>query len=80
MSDPELRARMGAAGRQRMVERFTWRETARKTVALYEEVLASAGYSCVGGSSGVVTRARPIENATYKASRKPTITGIARAQ
>ena len=39
MSDADLRARMGAAGRQRMVERFTWRETARKTVALYEEVL-----------------------------------------
>ena len=43
MSDAELRARMGAAGRQRMVERFTWRETARKTVALYEEVLSRAG-------------------------------------
>jgi glycosyltransferase involved in cell wall biosynthesis len=41
MADPESRARMGAAGRQRMVQRFTWRETARKTVALYEEVLAN---------------------------------------
>ncbi len=40
MADAEMRARMGAAGRQRMVQRFTWRETARKTVALYEEVLA----------------------------------------
>ena len=40
MADPELRKRMGAAGRQRMLERFTWRETARKTVALYEEVLS----------------------------------------
>lgn len=40
MADPELRKRMGAAGRQRMMERFTWRETARKTVALYEEVLS----------------------------------------
>ncbi len=39
MSDADLRAKMGAAGRKRMVERFTWRETARKTVALYEEVL-----------------------------------------
>ena len=40
MADAELRKRMGAAGRQRMLERFTWRETARKTVALYEEVLS----------------------------------------
>ncbi|MGD0764822.1 MAG: glycosyltransferase family 4 protein [Dehalococcoidia bacterium] len=40
MADPELRQRMGAAGRQRMLERFTWRETARKTVALYEDVLS----------------------------------------
>ncbi|MDI6857384.1 MAG: glycosyltransferase family 4 protein [Dehalococcoidia bacterium] len=40
MSDPELRARFGEAGRRRIQERFTWRETARKTAALYEEILA----------------------------------------
>jgi glycosyltransferase involved in cell wall biosynthesis len=40
MTDADLRAKMGEAGRRRMVERFTWRETARKTVALYEEVLS----------------------------------------
>ncbi len=45
MADAEMRARMGAAGRERMVERFTWRETARKTVALYEEVLANRAAS-----------------------------------
>jgi glycosyltransferase involved in cell wall biosynthesis len=43
MPDAELRAKMGEAGRRRMVERFTWRETARKTVALYEEVLGRQG-------------------------------------
>ena len=54
MSDAELRAKMGEAGRRRMVERFTWRETARKTVALYEEVLAFARQA---GRSGLpVTR------------------------
>ena len=47
MSDADLRARMGAAGRKRMVERFTWRETARKTVALYEEVLARQGRGAI---------------------------------
>ena len=40
MADPEQRAKMGAAARRRMQERFTWRETARKTVALYEERLS----------------------------------------
>ncbi len=38
MADGDLRRRMGAAGRRRMQERFTWRETARKTIALYEEI------------------------------------------
>ena len=38
MADPVERKRMGDAGRRRMQERFTWRETARKTVALYEEI------------------------------------------
>ena len=40
MADPAERKRMGDAGRRRMQERFTWRETARKTVALYEEILS----------------------------------------
>ncbi len=39
LADPELRRRMGEAGRRRVEERFTWRETARRTVQLYEEVL-----------------------------------------
>jgi len=38
MADPAERKRMGDAGRRRMQELFTWRETARKTVALYEEI------------------------------------------
>ena len=45
MADAERRRQMGAAGRQRMVQRFTWRETARKTVELYEEVLARRAMS-----------------------------------
>jgi glycosyltransferase involved in cell wall biosynthesis len=40
MADPVQRGKMGAAARRRMQERFTWRETARKTVALYEEILS----------------------------------------
>jgi len=36
--DPELCRRMGEAGRQRVVERFTWRQTALRTAEVYEEV------------------------------------------
>ena len=40
LDDPELAARLGAAGRQRVVEHFTWRAVARSTVAWYRSVLA----------------------------------------
>jgi len=40
LEDPDLCRRMGEAGRRRVVRRFTWQETARQTVALYEEVRA----------------------------------------
>src|SRR5207244_13542110 len=37
LDGPELRQRLGAAGRARVLRRFTWRETARATVAEYHE-------------------------------------------
>jgi len=40
-SDPQLRARMGAAGRQRFEEEFTAARWAERLRALYDEVLAS---------------------------------------
>ena len=39
LDDPELAARIGAAGRARVVERFTWRAVAEQTVAWYRSVL-----------------------------------------
>jgi len=39
LDDPELRARIGAAGRARVLERFTWRATALGTVEHYRAVL-----------------------------------------
>ena len=42
MSDAALRGRMGEAGRARIEENFTWRQTALKTAALYEEVLSGS--------------------------------------
>ena len=35
LDDPDLAARIGAAGRERVVERFTWRAVAEQTVAWY---------------------------------------------
>jgi glycosyltransferase involved in cell wall biosynthesis len=40
LADPELRGRIGAAGRQRVIERWTWRRCAELTVEQYREVLA----------------------------------------
>jgi glycosyltransferase involved in cell wall biosynthesis len=40
LDDAELRARVGAAGRQRVLERWTWKKCAEQTVEQYREVLA----------------------------------------
>jgi glycosyltransferase involved in cell wall biosynthesis len=40
LDNPELRARVGAAGRQRVLERWTWTRCAQMTVEQYREVLA----------------------------------------
>ncbi|MFF3940188.1 glycosyltransferase family 4 protein [Streptomyces phaeofaciens] len=43
LGDPGLRARLGAAGRQRVLERFTWARAAQGTVARYREAMAAGG-------------------------------------
>ncbi len=40
LEQPELRRRIGDAGRQRVVERWSWRHCAQLTVEQYREVLA----------------------------------------
>ena len=40
LDDPALRERVGAAGRQRVVERWSWKHCAQLTVEQYREVLA----------------------------------------
>ena len=40
LDDPELRARVGANGRQRVLDRWTWRRCAELTVEQYREVLS----------------------------------------
>ena len=39
LDDPELAARLGAAGRERVVQNYTWRAVAEQTVAWYRTVL-----------------------------------------
>jgi glycosyltransferase involved in cell wall biosynthesis len=40
LDDADLRARIGAAGRQRVLDRWTWKLCAKQTVEQYREVLA----------------------------------------
>ena len=44
LSDPELRARVGDAGRRRVIERWTWRHTAVGTVEHYRALLAETSH------------------------------------
>lgn len=41
LDDEALRERIGAAGRQRVIERFTWQVTARGTAACYDAILSA---------------------------------------
>ncbi|MCK9894384.1 glycosyltransferase family 4 protein [Frankia sp. AgB32] len=43
LDDPALRARMGAAGRRRVEERFSWRAASAATAAWYAERIAAVG-------------------------------------
>jgi glycosyltransferase involved in cell wall biosynthesis len=42
LSDPELRRRLGAAGRERVLARFTWRQAALGTVERYRAAIDAA--------------------------------------
>jgi glycosyltransferase involved in cell wall biosynthesis len=39
LDDSDLRERLGAAGRERVIERFTWQVTAKGTAACYDAIL-----------------------------------------
>jgi glycosyltransferase involved in cell wall biosynthesis len=45
LDDPELRARIGAAGRQRVIDNWSWRHTAIRTVEQYRILLEQQGRS-----------------------------------
>lgn len=41
LDDPDQRARVGAAGRQRVINQWSWRHTAQRTIGQYRSVLAA---------------------------------------
>lgn len=49
LGDAELRARLGAAGRARVLDRFTWARAAQGTAELYRAALAERGAAQVTG-------------------------------
>ncbi|WDV51343.1 glycosyltransferase [Streptomyces coeruleorubidus] len=51
LGDAELRARLGAAGRERVLRHFTWARAAEGTVARYREAIARAGGDAEGRST-----------------------------
>ena len=42
LRDPELAARMGRAGRRRVLDRFSWKVIAERTVALYQALIQAS--------------------------------------
>ena len=52
LDDPELRARIGAAGRQRIIERWSWAVTADRTVEEYRARLEMPTLSLENGGFG----------------------------
>jgi glycosyltransferase involved in cell wall biosynthesis len=56
LDDPERRARMGAAGRRRVLEHFSWRAVAVATAAAYERAIAQkVSTSSTTGKTGSTT-------------------------
>jgi glycosyltransferase involved in cell wall biosynthesis len=55
LDDDELRGRLGAAGRERVLGRFTWQVTAAGTAAEYRALLADAGPTAATTTTATAT-------------------------
>ncbi|MEU5374600.1 glycosyltransferase family 4 protein [Streptomyces sp. NPDC005968] len=69
LGDPELRARLGAAGRRRVLRHFTWAKAAEGTVARYREAVAASVRPDTRRSPAPTRAARAAEEAV--AAEKP---------
>ncbi|MGI5140438.1 MULTISPECIES: glycosyltransferase family 4 protein [unclassified Streptomyces] len=65
LGDPELRVRLGVAGRERVLRRFTWARAAEGTVARYREAIA--GSAAPGTGRPVAHRDRSVSAVTVAA-------------
>jgi len=65
LDDPELRAAVGARGRQRVIDRWTWRHTAVGTVEQYRALLAETADIQANrpGGAGAAPRYRRVRTA-----------------
>ncbi|MET8077529.1 glycosyltransferase, partial [Streptomyces sp. NPDC005303] len=74
LGDPDLRARLGAAGRERVLSRFTWARAAEGTVTRYREAMADATPGTAPGPTSIPTRtaasgpARPVTGSAASAT------------
>lgn len=70
LDDPALRDRIGAAGRQRVIDRWTWRHTALGTIDHYRELLAETAHIQARrpGGAGKAPRFQPNARATTRAA------------
>ncbi|HZF88722.1 glycosyltransferase family 4 protein [Streptomyces sp.] len=72
LGDPELRARLGSAGRERVLARFTWARAAEGTVAHYREAVAPAAGQAPRRSATATARSTPrLADTDGSASRLP---------
>jgi glycosyltransferase involved in cell wall biosynthesis len=62
LDDPDRRARMGKAGRERVLEKFSWHAVAVATAAAYADVIQEGSTTEVTGSAGDDHRSNPEEN------------------
>lgn len=76
LDDPAQRARLGAAGRRRVLENFTWRVAAQRTVASYRAAMAAlpGGVAAADDVSADGTDGRDGAAATSGAAYKGTDT------
>ncbi|WP_260694815.1 glycosyltransferase family 4 protein [Streptomyces sp. IB201691-2A2] len=71
LGDPGLRVRLGSAGRERVLHRFTWAKAAEGTVSRYREAIASGGPSTAGAQSRSATGIRRPSTASRAADPAP---------
>ncbi|MPY36197.1 glycosyltransferase family 4 protein [Streptomyces adustus] len=71
LGDPRLRARLGRAGRERVLARFTWARAAEGTVAHYREAIARTRPHQRGGAPAGVAPALAPETTT-----STSVTGV----